>query len=860
MAKLYASLSQEKSEREIRNENLVRKLAPEGMVLLKNDGILPLQTKPEKIALYGRGVRNTVKGGTGSGDVNSRSVVNIEEGFKAEGMRITSQKWLDRYQAVCEENVKERGTKIKKILDEEGRDGLLKILALYKEDPDEILITEEDVKEDFAKLALYIISRNSGEGIDRKAEGGDYKLSQIEEENIRTLRGHFEQVILVLNVGGAIDTSCINESGVNAVLLMSQPGSSAGSVLADVILGNAYPSGHLTTTWAKQYQDYPNADKFSYQNGDICDEYYTEGIYVGYRYFDTFNIEPAYPFGYGLSYTTFSQKVQNIKIEQNQLKLSVEVKNEGEYAGLEVVQVYYSAPDGKLEKPYQELVAFAKTKELKAGESELVEMSFSLMDMASYDEETASYILEKGEYLIRVGSHSRNTHIAATLMLNETAVTAKLTNKLSVDVEMKYFSKPADTYSYPEEEQERRNAVRLEFELEPETEHAVQNTDSSFGKTEKSSVGKHKLTVEDIENGNCSLEEFTADLTVTELVSICVGSARSGMGAESTVGAASAVCPGAAGDTTSELLESRKLPNMVLADGPAGLRLLKHFVTDSEGNYIEGLGEPSFNSVLEVFGIIPPERPDNARDYYQYCTAIPIATMLAQSWNISLIEKIGSLVGEEMEEYGIQIWLAPGMNIHRNPLCGRNFEYYSEDPLLSGKCAAADTIGVQSHSGRGTCIKHFALNNQEDNRAHVNAHCSERAIREIYLKGFEIAVKESKPLSIMTSYNLVNGIHSANNKELLTDICRGEWGFEGFVMTDWGTTGDGEMKLAPNQKYPDSSAAGCIEAGNDLIMPGTQKDVTNILEAVEKGELSVDALRACAGRIVKTIFKTMCAQ
>lgn len=243
-----------------------------------------------------------------------------------------------------------------------------------------------------------------------------------------------------------------------------------------------------------------------------------------------------------------------------------------------------------------------------------------------------------------------------------------------------------------------------------------------------------------------------------------------------------------------------------------------------------------------------PERPEDAVDYYQYCTAIPIATLLAQTWDQALIEEAGDIVGEEMEEFGVTLWLAPGMNIHRNPLCGRNFEYYSEDPLISGLCAAADTIGVQSHKGCSTTIKHFALNNQEDNRAHSNSHCSERALREIYLKGFEIAIQKANPKALMTSYNLVNGIHTANHKELLTDILRDEWKFQGLVMTDWGTTDPTEGAL----KYGSSDPVLCIKSGNDLIMPGSQRDVDALISAVGK-ELTLEELQICANRVLSLV-------
>ena len=374
------------------------------------------------------------------------------------------------------------------------------------------------------------------------------------------------------------------------------------------------------------------------------------------------------------------------------------------------------------------------------------------------------------------------------------------------------------------------------------------------GETLLTTEKQETVTLDMVIRGEATIDDLVAQLTPQELAELCVGTARGGFGSASTIGAASTACPGAAGDKTSILLETRGVPNLVLADGPAGLRLSKTFVADADDNVIPGLGESAMGGIEQLFGMVPPERPADAVDYYQYCTAIPIATMLAQSWDLAVVEEAGDIVGEEMEEFGVTLWLAPGMNIHRNPLCGRNFEYYSEDPLLSGLCAVADTQGVQKHPGCGTTIKHFALNNQEDNRSHNNAHCSERAIREIYLRGFEIAVKESHPLSLMTSYNLLGGVHTANHYGLLTSVLRDEWGFDGIVMTDWGTTGGGDMNPAADSKYGFSDPALCIKAGNDLVMPGSQEDVDGILNALNS-TLTMAELQSCAKRILALILR-----
>lgn len=669
----------------------------------------------------------------------------------------------------------------------------------------------------------------------------------------------------MLNVGGVIDTKFLRaQEGIGAILLMSQAGNIGGHALADVLTGKVSPSGHLTTTWAENYEDYPNAKTFSHMNGDIHDEYYEEGIYVGYRYFDTFDVTPAYPFGYGKSYTTFDVKTEEVTADAKQISVKVCVTNTGAtYSGKEVMQVYYSAPTGKLEKPYQELAAYAKTKELAPGESEELIITYQVDRMASYDVQRASYVLEAGTYYVRVGVNSRATKVSAAVVLDQETVTEVLSNRLVLDCEMNELSSADVTpYGYAEEEAEKEQACKLDIastDIETKTvTYEETNAEIAANTSEK------KITMQDVMSGQATLDDLVGQLTIPEMAELCVGTSRGNMGGDTAIiGSSSAVVPGAAGDTTSLMIEDRDIRNLVLADGPAGLRLSKHFKADAEGNVIPGTSDAPIPGMdLLMVGSPKPEIPEDAIDYYQYCTAIPIATLLAQTWDVDAIKECGDIVGEEMKEFGVTLWLAPGMNIHRNPLCGRNFEYYSEDPLVAGKCAAADTLGVQQHAGVGTTIKHFALNNQEDNRMHTNAHVSERAAREIYLKGFELAVKEAKPMSIMTSYNLINGIHSANNKDLLTAITRNEWGFDGIVMTDWGTTGGMEMNQGMEFKYGCSSAAGCIKAGNDLTMPGKQEDVDEIIASVgaKDGDvvcpITLGDLQTCAKRMLNTIMKS----
>lgn len=859
MGRLYATSNPEISEREKRNMERSRRIAAQGMVLLENDGTLPLKVGG-KIALYGNGARSTVKGGTGSGDVNSRFIVNVEQGLKEAGFQITTDAWMNRYDQAIEDARIAYYTDVKKKFEADQMGVFWFLFNNPFQDPVMIPIEQEDIISSDTDTAVLVIARKSGEGKDRKPIAGEYDLFEEEKTALRMLVENYKKVIVVLNVGGVIDTKFLRETkGVNAILLMSQAGNIGGHALADILTGKVTPSGHLTTTWAENYSDYPGAMEFSHMNGNVDDEFYKEGIYVGYRYFDTFGINPAYPFGYGKSYTTFDVKTNEVKVDKNQVSLSVTVKNNGDnYAGREVVQVYYSAPEGRLEKPYQELAAYAKTKELAPGEEQTLTITFAAEHMASYDVAAASWVLEEGTYYLRVGTHSRNTKVVAAIKLDRETVTQKLNNFFEKDAEWDMLSaKGAKSYTYASEEAE-KDAAKV-FALNAadipcqKAVYRKENTEIPRKETTE------PITVDDVKAGNATLDELVSQLTVEELTELCIGTARGGFGSQSIIGAAS-LTPGAAGDTTGSMEAIRNIRSMVLADGPAGLRLSKSFMLDKEGKVIPGSGAAPMAGMDILFADQPkPEIPEDAAKYYQYCTAIPIATLLAQTWDVDVVKEAGDIVGEEMNELGISLWLAPGMNIHRNPLCGRNFEYYSEDPLVSGKCAAAGTNGVQKHAGVGTTIKHFAFNNQEENRMYTNAHIDERTIREIYLKGFEIAVREAQPMSIMTSYNLINGIHTANSAELLNYIARDEWGFAGIVMSDWGTT---RKRREDCDKYVHSSPAGCIKAGNDLIMPGSQEDVDDILKSVGAKEGEVDCpitvadLQACAKRMINIIMQS----
>lgn len=850
MAQIYALKTDEIQKYETEHQQEVRRLAGECMLLLENDGVLPFTEKIKKIALYGTGARHTVKGGTGSGDVNVRESISIARGLEEAGFELVTGSWLDRYDQMLEETEKEYLNKLKSISEKTGKSPVIVRFENPFKEPEQPQITDTDLAD--ADAAIYVISRNSGEGKDRTAEKGDYYLSDIELQNIRCMTEHYTNCVVVLNVGGIIDLTELKKiPGIQAILLAGQTGNMGGYAVTDVLTAKTFPSGKLTDTWAGSYEDYPSSKTFSYRNGNVDDEYYSDGIYVGYRYFDTFGVMPLYCFGCGKGYTEFDISTKNVTADEKQVKVEAEVTNIGDkYPGKEVVQVYYSAPDGVMEKPTQELAGFAKTGLLGPGEKETVTITFATTDMASYDAYDAAWVMEEGEYTIRVGNSSRTTKIAALIDLDETVQTVQLKNVMK-DTE---FTKEIH-HMVP--------LFDLELDDTPFMRPILLHAEDFRKEIKEYEIMRHTLedkrpdevlTLQDVKEGKATLDELTAQLTVEEMAELCVGTERLEEGGN-VIGTASACVPGAAGDTTSALIKTRQIPNLILADGPAGLRLQKHFKTDKDGNKLPG-GE-QFGMESTPFS---EELPEDAQDYYQYCTAIPIATTLAQSWDLELIGRIGEIVGEEMEKFHIHLWLAPGMNIHRNPLCGRNFEYYSEDPVLSGLCAAADTNGVQSHKGHGTTIKHFAANNQEDNRMFTNAHISERALREIYLKGFEIAVKKAQPYAIMTSYNLINGTHAANHYEMLQNVARDEWGFEGLVMTDWYTSQDMSalgMK-SESGKYSYSDSVQCIKAGNDLQMPGCKKNVDDIIEAVKKGNGITKAdLQFCTKHILGIALKTI---
>ena len=800
---------------EIEHIERVRKITSECMVLLKSDGSFPLDA-PGKIAIYGNAARKTIKGGTGSGDVNVRHYVGIEEGLENAGFTITSKAWLDSYDALWAKANKEFKAGITAKIAAEGLSAImLGIGAIMPEPEYEFPLNAE------GDTAIYVLGRISGEGADRAPEKGNLEMTETEIRDILRLQKQYKRFLLVLNVGGVVDLSpVVNE--VSNVLLLSQLGIAMGDAFADVLLGKAYPSGKLASTWAK-WEDYCHVGDF----GDPNDTHYREGIYVGYRYFDSVDKQPMFPFGFGLGYTSFEIEAKDANLDGSKVSVTAKVTNTGKRPGKEVVQLYVSIPEGKLDQPYQVLVAFAKTDELNPGESQEVTVVFQMEDIASFDEETCNAILEKGSYVLHIGNSSRDTSVCAVVELDDHAVVQKLHD---------VGGKPDFT--------DWRPASKKTIAI-PETVPVLKLNASAITEI---------IPVQPVIDPKAV--ELAKTMSDSDLALFCTGAFNGGTGSNSVIGNAGITVAGAAGETTG-VFAVEGIPALIMADGPAGVRLSPKYGRDENGVY--PLDSGSLAEIVELlpegmlaylgFGKEQPVR--NGTIHEQYCTAIPIGTALAQSWNEIVCEECGDIAADEMERFGVHIWLAPAMNIHRFPLCGRNFEYYSEDPLISGKMAAGITRGVQKHPGCGVSIKHFCCNNQETNRMHSNTIVSQRALREIYLKGFRIVVDEADPATIMSSYNLLNGEHTSQRYDLLETLLRQEWGYKGIVMSDWVS---GNINK-PDDKYPGACASGAIKAGNDIMMPGTPGHHQDLLNALDNPDASYPIIRAdlekCAARMIE---------
>lgn len=814
--RVYGLRTSDESQRERDHRSLARKVASEGIVLLKNDGILPIQEK--KVALYGAGARMTVRGGTGSGDTHERYSISIEQGLLNAGYEILNKKWMDRFDLDYAKKKEVWRNEIEDKIKDYTMENVLEMFEVINSIPLRFPIGDKIKQEelsDEANTAIYVVARQAGEGHDRKVEEGDFLLDEVEKYNIKFLAKNYRKLLLVINCGGMIDLSDIDDiENIGAILFCGQCGTEGGNAFADIVSGKVTPSGKLADTWAMKYEDYPSSDTYSYLNGDLENEDYKEGIYVGYRYFDSFEKTPRYPFGYGLSYTNFNYEYNKIDVQNSVVNIYVKVMNSGKcYSGKEVIQAYIEKPHGRLDHEKRSLAAFSKTKELEVGEYEEITLSFDIREVASYDANKAEWFLERGEYGVYIGNSSRDNELVAVLVIDEEVITEKTENICPLQRSFEELKAKSREVNYSEDVERfiiDKKAISCNIHV---YEKPAMKVSSKVG-------------------------DILSRLTIEDLAKLCVGGGQFGKTFN--------VTPGAVGWTTMELIE-KGIPNVNFSDGPAGLNLTTEAVVEEDGTvkYLNSLPESQKWGFIRKIEAESLGNPEKGTTVYQYMTAWPATHVQAQTWNIELTRNVGQAVGLEMIETGITLWLAPALNIHRNPLCGRNFEYYSEDPLLSGKMASSVAMGVQSYNGIGVTMKHFCCNNQEDNRNRVSENVSERALRELYLRGFRYVIEEAKPKAIMSSYNKVNGQYVINNPELLIKVLRNEWSYEGLVMSDWHSTGEGK---ASHEKAPIS--------GNDLIMPGNNSIVVVLLKAVEEGRILKEDLELCASHVLNLIFES----
>ncbi|MBE6877502.1 MAG: beta-glucosidase [Ruminococcus sp.] len=743
--------------------NTASQAVAEGIVMLENrNQALPLD-KSKEIALFGRIQLHYYKSGTGSGGmVNVSHVVNVPEGLQNAGIRL-NQKLLGIYQAWDAEHPYDLGT---------GWSG-------EPWSQEEMPLDDALVREiaDSCETAVIIIGRTAGEEQDNRLEKGSYLLTDEEEHMLAVTRKYFRKTVILLNTGNIIDMHFIDKYHPDAVLYIWHGGMTGGTGTAKVLTGEVSPSGKLPDTIAYEIYDYPSDANF----GNRDKNFYAEDIYIGYRYFETFGKAVRYPFGYGLSYTSFEIKSGEWFLNENdgQIYIYIKITNTGNFPGKEVVQIYCKAPDGKLDKPARVLTAYQKTKTLQPGESQTLVMP--LIPPVSYDDKSATEypfcnVLEAGIYEFYIGSDVRNATAEAFIQIPETIPSPQKRQAMS----------PAEAFDRMTNQQNQFEAVPLLNH--EESVRILENLPEEFPKTEKKSV------LADVLSGKVTMQEFIGQFTDEELCQIVRGE---GMGSPRvTAGTASAF------GGVSDALEAYGIPAVCCSDGPSGMRL--------------DCGTKAFS--------------------------LPIGTMLASTFNRELITELFTDVGLEMSANRVDCLLAPGMNIHRHPLNGRNFEYFSEDPFLTGTIASAELDGLHKSGVTGT-LKHFCGNNQETNRHFLNSVVSERALREIYLRGFEIAVKEGHAKSIMTTYGAVNGIWTACNYDLCTEILRNEWGFTGFVMTDWWAN------LNQNRQAPDKRLfSSMIRAQNDVYMVCADcvHHDDNLKEALENGSLTRAELQRSA--------------
>lgn len=783
----------------------VRCAAAEGMVLLKNDGAMLPVTGKDCVSVFGRCQIDYYRSGTGSGGaVNVAYTTNLIDGFKEHADIRLNEELLQVYESWIQEHPFDNGG------------------GVWAGEPwfqKEMPVTEELVKgaRFISNKAVVVIGRTAGEDQDNAITEGSYLLTAEELHMLETVTKYFEETAVVLNVPNVIDMSwqetLAGKSNIKAILYSWQGGIASGTATADVLTGAVTPSGKLPDTIARRIEDYPSTGNF----GDKKMNLYAEDIYVGYRYFETFAPEAVlYPFGFGMSYTSFILENTRLEIwgsgKDAVVTVFADVKNAGRfYAGKEVVQVYVEAPQGQLGKPSRALAGFAKTGKLNPGESAQVEISIFASALASYDDSGVTghrycYVLEKGEYGIYVGTDVRqaeriNTEDGNGLYVENSLVIEELEEALAPVVPFKRIR--------PGVRNEKGTYVLEEEDVPTQTVSMKERIESRLPETMEI-TGDKGIRLQDVQAGKETLEAFVAQFSKEELATIVRGEGM--CNPMVTPGTASAF-----GGTATSLYKYG-IPALCASDGPSGIRM---------------------DSGLQA-------------------TQMPIGTLLAAAWDPQMTEELYELEGKELRRNEIDTLLGPGINIHRNPLNGRNFEYFSEDPLITGVQAAAAVKGIAKSGAHGT-LKHFACNNQESERTNADSVVSERAVREIYLKGFEMAVRNGA-CSIMTSYNPLNGHWSASNYDLCTTILRGEWGYQGIVMTDWwAKMNDTVCGGAADMK----NTAAMVRAQNDLYMVvtngGSEENAyeDNTLEALEKNNLTVGELQRCALNICRFALRTI---
>ena len=775
---------------------LSKEAAKEGIVLLKNDKqVLPL-AKGSKVALFGKASFDYVRGGGGSGEVTVSYARNLYEGLQLLKDKVSV---FEELSAFYRDDVKAQ-----------YKAGRVPGMTVEPEVPAELLKKARA----YTDTAIITICRFSGEGWDRKSivdtenknlcvsedemarrsaeifEDGDFYLTNAEKAMVEAVKENFDNVIVVMNVGGMVDSSWFHDDDrIQSVMMAWQGGIEGGLATAELIMGEGNPSGKLVDTFARELADYPSTYNF-HESERYVD--YTDDIYVGYRYFETIpgaDKKVNYPFGFGLSYTDFSMTAGTAYEENGRIYVPVMVTNIGKRAGKEVIQAYFSAPQGKLGKPAKQLAAFQKTRLLEVGESQSIVLSWNVADMASFDDlgkiKESAYVLEQGVYSFYVGVSVRDVvELSYQYEVKEDTVTKQLSKKCAPTQLKKRMLADGSYEELPlgtPVDTDANELVPLPVEEADGFSPAVRAR-KRYHLWVNTPAHQHRF-LKEVAEGKLSLDEFMAQLSDEDLACLLGGQPNTGVA--NTFGWGN--------------LPDFGVPNIMTADGPAGLRITPECAV--------------------------------------YTTAWPCATQLACSWNEELVEAVGEAGGAEVKENNIAVWLTPAINIHRSPLCGRNFEYYSEDPYLTGKLASAMVRGIQSNH-IGASVKHFALNNKETNRKNSDSRASERAMREIYLKAFEMIVKDAKPWSIMSSYNIINGHRASENRELLEDILRGEWGFDGMVTTDWWTNGE---------HYKE------VKAGNDVKMATGFPD--RLLEALEKGILTRKEMEICGKRILELILK-----